>query len=481
MKYIYCILSLFSLLACSENIDELNENIKNPETITGEALFTSGQKNLVDQMTNSSVNNNVYRLFAQHWTETVYTDETRYEIINRNIPGNNWRIMYRDVLSNLSAAKISLEQSVTTSENERRIKDNKIAITEILIVYAFSVLVETYGDIPYTEALNTDIKLPKFDDGLTVYLDLLERLDNAILVLNEDSGSFGASDNIYSGVTSSWFKFANSLKLRMSVILSYAPGQNALASRYATEVLDNVFQSNDDNAAIKYLSSVPNANQLFVDLVASGRNDFVPADTLIDYMNDLDDPRRKHYFDDNITDAEGNPVYEGGSYGNSNSYPNFTHVSTNIIEADYPGILMDYVEVEFLLTEAYELGLINGGDAEASYNRAITASFLFWGATSEEASAYLANPEVTYNSTEWREKVGNQAWVALYNRGYEAWTSWRRLDFPKLEAPEDAVSAIPVRFTYPVFEQTLNPQNYQEAAAAIGGDNVVTKLFWDQN
>ena len=72
------------------------------------------------------------------------------------------------------------------------------------------------------------------------------------------------------------------------------------------------------------------------------------------------------------------------------------------------------------------------------------------------------------------------SWVALYNIGFEGWTSWRRLDFPMLVAPPDAVSGIPVRFTYPIIEQTLNAASYQSASAAIGGDAVETKLFWDK-
>ena len=74
-----------------------------------------------------------------------------------------------------------------------------------------------------------------------------------------------------------------------------------------------------------------------------------------------------------------------------------------------------------------------------------------------------------------------QKWLALYNRGYEAWTEWRRLDAPSLEAPPEALSVIPVRYTYPIFEQTLNGANWEAASSAIGGDNVGTKLFWDKN
>ena len=72
--------------------------------------------------------------------------------------------------------------------------------------------------------------------------------------------------------------------------------------------------------------------------------------------------------------------------------------------------------------------------------------------------------------------------MALYNRGFEAWTEWRRLDFPRLNVPAGKVYGdIPVRFTFPIEEQNLNTNSYNEAATAVGGDKVSTKLFWDKN
>jgi hypothetical protein len=41
-------------------------------------------------------------------------------------------------------------------------------------------------------------------------------------------------------------------------------------------------------------------------------------------------------------------------------------------------------------------------------------------------------------------------------------------------------SDIPVRFTFPVNEQTLNAASYKAASTAIGGDLVTSKIFWDK-
>lgn len=98
-----------------------------------------------------------------------------------------------------------------------------------------------------------------------------------------------------------------------------------------------------------------------------------------------------------------------------------------------------------------------------------------------EASAYLAQSSVAYEtaSGNWRQKIGFQKWIGLYNRPFDAWTEIRRFDFPKLTAPIEAISGFPNRYTYPSNEQQLNNANYKAASSAIGGDKVETKLFWD--
>ncbi|HWH69501.1 MAG TPA: SusD/RagB family nutrient-binding outer membrane lipoprotein, partial [Candidatus Sulfotelmatobacter sp.] len=96
--------------------------------------------------------------------------------------------------------------------------------------------------------------------------------------------------------------------------------------------------------------------------------------------------------------------------------------------------------------------------------------------------AYLAQAAVAYNTAagNYRQKIGTQFWIALFNRPYEAWTEVRRLDYPALTAPSTARSGFPNRLTYPANEQTLNGTNYTSAASSIGGDQVETKLFWDK-
>ena len=140
---------------------------------------------------------------------------------------------------------------------------------------------------------------------------------------------------------------------------------------------------------------------------------------------------------------------------------------------------MDYAEVQFYLAEAVERGMSVGGTAASHYNEAITASMQYWGVSDADITSYRASPAVAYATAPetYKKKIGEQSWVAFYNRGFEAWTQWRRLDFPALVAPPDALSVIPVRYTYPTSEQNLNNANYKAASAKIGADDVGLNYF----
>ena len=482
---------LFAFGACTE-ITDFNVDKKNPVAVPGETLFTSAQKNLTDQMISTNVNYNIFRLFAQHWTEVTYVDEANYDLITRAISQQHWDEIYRRSLANFkeSARLIELAEVPDVLLAE---KANKLAIIEVMTVYGYSVLVETFGNIPYSQALDVNILNPVYDDALTIYKDLIARLNTAIGHMDAGATSFTAdADNIYQGDVASWIAFANSLKLRMGVMLSDVASESALAKTTIESAASGAITSNDGNATMEYLSSSPNTNPLWTDLVASGRQDFSGANTLVDAMNALNDPRRTFYFQHNVDDPNTPEVeFAGAPYGIPHSFSQYSNVSKGAVPGDfvlleptYVGTIMSYAEVEFLLAEAAGKGFSVGGDIESHYNAAIEASILEWGGHQEDVEAYLAQPAVAFGSAAgtWQEKVGTQAWIGLYNRGFEAWNTWRRLDYPVLVAPPDADSDVPVRMTYPVVEQTLNGAQWQAAVQAISGgpdDLVSTKLFFD--
>lgn len=462
------------IVSCKKNIENLNENTKNPTTVPPGSLFASGVKNLVDAITTPSVNSGIFRLLAQQWTETTYTDESNYDLSTRNIPQNFWNSMYTDVLKPLQESAKLVPQQDSTYVSGATIQ-NQSAIIEIMTVYAYSVLVNTFGNVPYSQALDINNVSPKYDDAKTIFYDLLTRLDAAIANLSEDAGGFGSSDILLGDDIAVWKRFANSLKLRLGMEIADVDAAKAKTTVEAA-VTAGVISSNEENVFFQYLSAPPNTNPIWVNLVQSGRKDFVAANTLMNAMTSLGDPRIPFYF---TNDASGG--FSGGEYGASNNYATFSKPATKVTNPDYPADLIDYSEVEFLLAEAKERGFNVPGTAAEHYSNGVTASIESWGGTSNQATSYLAKPSVNYSTAagNYKQKIGTQKWIALYNRGFEAWTEWRRLDYPQLQAPTDALSDIPLRYTYPVQEQNLNTTNYNEAVSAIGSDDVTTKLFWD--
>ncbi len=463
-------MSIILLASCQtdDQYEDLNRDPKNPTQVAAEFLYNSATKSLVDQMTSTNVNNNIFRMLGQHWTETTYTDEANYDLVGRNIPQRHWSEMYRDVLLDLKTAKSNVSAS-GASEAEKKAK---IAQAEVLMIYTWQQMVDTFGDIPYSEALS-DNTLPSYDDDAAIYSDLITRLDAAIPDLT-DAG-FGFADKLYAGNAAAWTKFANSLKLKLGIRLTDV-NPTLAQSTITSAVNAGVFTSNADNATLQYESSTPNTNPVWVDLVQSGRSDFVAANTIVDIMNNLDDPRRAVYFDQNL----GPDVYTGGIYGANNNFANYTHIGAAMHEPTNPANLMDFSEVSFYLAEAAERSIVGTpADAEGHYNAAITASFEAWGAT--DVTTYLANADVAYTTASgtWREKIGTQFWLAMYNRGFEAWTAWRKYDAPALNLAAISELPVPTRYTYPVNEQNLNPTNWEAASTAIGGDTQTTKVFWD--
>jgi len=491
MKKIIFALGLLILTAsCDDDaLTDLNVDVKNPSVVPASSLFTSAEKTLTDQMVNSNVNRNIFRLVNQQWTETTYLDESNYNWTSRKISDNHWNALYAGPLADLKIAKDYVEgTTILASDPEFAektiIKKNQLVLIDILTVYTFQILVDTYGDIPYSEALKGEGNyLPKYDKAVDIYKDLIVRLDNDIATIDTDGSAFGDADVIYDDNLASWVKFAQSTKLKLGINLKASGLEAAIADAAITTGAAGAFTSNADNAKLVYQANLPNTNPIYVDLVFSGRHDFVPAAPFVDAIVAKNDPRQSKYFDDNLT------PYKGGTVGTKNTYSKFTHISDAIQEPTFAGTLLDYSEVEFLLAEAVERGVAVGGTAESHYTAAITASLEDWGVATADITTYLAQPTVAYATATgtWQQKIGEQSWYAKFNRGFEGWTSTRRLNFPVLQpAPAATIDAaaegqIPSRMAYPIREQTLNATNYQAASASIGGDRLKTKIFWDVN
>lgn len=471
---------LISVVSC-EDIDKLNENTKAYTTVLPGSLMTSSQVNYVYFLTNASVNDNNFRGYAQYWTTSTYTDEVNYNQVRRNLGNSHSVILYRDVLEDLVIAKKKITDEQALGPVETAVKKNRIAVLEVQIVMAYQTLVDLFGDIVYSQALDiANYPTPKYDDAKTVYLDLSNRLDAAIANMDGNYASFGSADLIYKGNVVQWKKLANSVKLKLGMHLADVDPAKAKAiveSAFSSGIIAN----NGDNALFQYYKTTVDENPLYNSLV--NESQIMPTEFFVNELNGKSDPRRDIFFNPASKIAG---QYKGAPYAQQVTYKNFSNIGLKLRDRTNPGVIFDCSETSFLLADAANRGFNVGGTAARYYEGGIRSSMSYWGVSSVDAEAYLARTDVAFATASGtnKQKIAYQLWIAYYNRGFEGWTEYRRLDYPVLVAPVTAVSEaegkVPVRNIYSLFDATLNKANYNAAATAIGGDKMTTKLFWDK-
>ncbi len=456
------------IASCTSDLSSLNVNSKAPEQVPAGALIANSTVSLTDYLTSVNVNLNNFILWSQHWTQTTYTDESNFLYNGRDVNGNTFDAMYATVLRDLSDARKFIEADDKLLASY---KVNQLAIVEVMEVYTYHVLVDIFGDVPYSEAIGDDVT-PKYDNDAEIYTDLVSRLLAAHSVLGGDNG-LGSYDLIYGGDSDSWKKFAASLALKLAIrAADVNPSAQSVAS---AAVAAGVFTSSSDNAMLSYTSSPPNTNPLWDDLVQSGRADFCAANTFADVLNGLNDPRRGSYFRN--LDSAGGVI--GAAYGLASSYANHSQPGDALEDATRAAALMDFTEVEFLLADAAARGWSVGGTAADHYAAAVTSSIEDWGGSATDAAAYLAQTDVAWDATMWKERIGVQKWIAMYTRGNEAWATQRMYDYPAMNVAVEALISTPTRMSYGIDEYSLNGTNV--AAARGGNDDQMGKVFWDAN
>jgi hypothetical protein len=466
---------------------ELSDNIdpKSPLEVPVESIFTNALRDGLAHTDNMDQNVNVSRMLCQYISMTQYVDPSRYEFSDRQIPDGYWNTAYLVLRDLKEVMKLLSEEVPTGGESYFRNRANKMAIADIMMVIMMQNLVDLFGNVPYLDALGGfNNKTPAYDDARSIYDALLSRLTEDIETLSAgvNHESWGAEDLVYSGDVVMWRKFAATLKLRMGMRMAEVDrttAQSMLSEALATGCLEK-----GESMQLPWIGVTPHVNTIYNVFILANRRDYVPSKTIIDIMEAMGDARMPAYF--TMVDTSTRPgvemlAYIGLEYGQvgGSGYPAFSHFNEPMFAPDFPATFACHAEVEFLLAEAAARGMdVGGGSAREHYEAGIAESHDFWGVSMDPD--YLSHPDVAWDAAKARELIGTQKWIALYNRGNEGYASWRCLDWPVLKVPHDlSYEDIPMRMPYPYNEPSLNGENYQAAADAIGGDNVRTLIFWD--
>ncbi|MDR6762085.1 hypothetical protein J2Y38_002296 [Flavobacterium sp. 2755] len=466
----YITLFALTLTSCSDDLDEINKNPNATETPLAPYLLTGTLKQGADLYWGSTNNFDSSLLYVQHWAKIQYTEPDRYDVSNASFT-SLWNTGYATLITDLNTI-------LNFPADQANSNYKGIALT--LRSWTFLLLTDAYGSIPYKEAGQK--VTPAYDTQKEVYTGLLADLKQAQTLLNTANGTV-TGDLVYKGDITKWKKLVNSLRLRIALRIS--DREPALAKQTAIEATSDaagVLSSNSDTFKFTYTSS-PQQNP--ASAWFETRDDYRISKTLVDKLNELADPRLPVYAQLPSDATVGK--YVGGANGLSNSDANsqgFAKTSkpgTYFLTSSSPAVIASYSETLFNLAEAVARGYISG-NAEQLYNDAITASFNQFGITNAATiSTYLNQAVVKYDASNYAKSIGTQKWIAFYGQGLDAFTEWRRLDFPVLTAGPATVldGKIPSRFFYPGTEQSLNGTSYQAAIAVQGKDLLTTKLWFD--
>lgn len=395
------------------------------------------------------------------------------------------------------------------------------AIAEILRVATMHRVTDTYGPIPYSQVgLDGKIQV-EYDSQRAIYEQFFEQLNGAINTLTErrNDGLTAASDIVFRGDLTRWVKFANSLKLRLAMRLSYTDMAGE-AQRYAEEAVAHeigVIAANDDNAAVRYFGE---GNPIHVaanfnnEGSKTGGDHHASAD-ITTYMNSFGDPRRAAYFLPSQFDAVPWGSYVGLRNGIQIPPSNVVIRYAGIgLAQDAPLQWINAAEVAFLRAEGALRGWNMGGTAADFYRRGIELSFEQWGVGGAEqymdnttsltgyvdpSGLFSHQTPVSDVMVKWQEgaafavnleQIIVQKWIANWTLGIEAWADRRRTGFPKLmpvvyngSRGVLADGDIPRRLRYTENEYSNNGRNVQTAVATLlkGADNMATRVWWDCN
>lgn len=462
--FISSLIGLF--FGCEEYLD-INDDPNNPTQapITGLMANTSFE-----------TGNNMYRagsvtsFFVQYLaspnpaSSTDVHDEVSY--------GTTWFEFY-DVMTDLADMQNLAEE---------RGANNYVAAAQIMKALNLGLVVDLWGDVPYTNAFFAQSLTPEYDDDQSLYTTIQSLLDDAIANLGsgEATISMAGDDFIYGGDLDKWEKLAYLLKARY---LNHLSKQGSYSPQDVLNMLDNAFESNEDDADVTYFDNEINPwAQEAIDNAALLLGGWISEQT-IEAMDgtirDVVDPRMPFMFG-TTDDGEFIGTVNGAGRGDA---PEQGARST-LVEGDFyttrtgPVLIATYAEQLFIEAEA---AFRSGDDSRAyeAYLAGIEAHMDRLGVEEAEKMEYLSDPNVAVGADNLTlDLIFDEKYIALF-LSPEAWVDARRYDY----AYEDMT--LPANHNPQLNGQFIRRLAYPDSEITRNGANVPSisladRIWWDQ-
>lgn len=442
---------------------------------------------------------------AWHGTSPLYTLKMIVQTDGENANQiYNWQRGSFDMYEQLRNVVKLQEEAAAINE------PGYLALAKFFRAYYFYNLTLTFGDIPYTEALQGEsnaIYTPKYDAQKDVFVGILKELEEASKMLSENQDIL-AGDVIYNGNTALWRRAINAFRLRVLLTLSKKENDTDLnvKSQFAAIAQNEPLLTDGDDAQLVFLDQEGNR---YPEFNSSGYGSGMYMDsTFIKRLQDHNDPRlfaiatRTRLGEEAGLALDNFAAYEGGDpivpYAQVNAKAVRGKLS-KVLErytkdaTTEPYVLIGYVEQQLILAEAIVRGWIPG-DATATYNTGIRSAFKFYENNAKglatffnaaKVEDYLNQDIVSLDAvTTLEEKVARiqmQKYLRSFHQGgYSAYYDHLRTGYPTLRKSANVQTAY--RWMYPQSEYN---NNTAQVGMAIknqfeGNDNIRSKPWWVQ-
>lgn len=430
-KILYVLFAVVAVLftSCKENFFDINYDPNQPaaDIVTNDMILPAVEMNLAATYADylNIVGGYYCQIYAHSAGTSNYIDYSQFTMSATRSSGS-YQQLYQKVLSNANTIR---EKSAAAEE-----WGTYLAATT-LRAFAYQLLVDCYGEVPYKEALDPANLAPKYDEGQAIYEGIIAELDEALA--KAAPADLVAKNFTFPGKNAEpWIQFANAQKLKMLSRLASVKDVKAdiqkiidggnlpaadiqIAGCWAQEA------GHESPFWAEEFSTLGGSTQINVvaNLAIINTLQQVDAEGAITYA----DPRLAWIFS-----ANSESKWVGNISGTNNStsdapFKNADYWCRPNASYDMPVYLITVAEVEFFLAEFYAKAG-DAANAKAHYDAAVAASCATAGVPGGEAIVLEKFP---YENANWQKSIGISKWLALAGVNcFEAYTEVRRLDYP---------------------------------------------------
>ena len=422
--------ALFFASCSDEYMENMNTDPSKAATIDPNAQLTTAQLQTYGDLSMMEIYRNYHYAFTQQlmgcWNTTNYGGR---HTLDNNEMSRIWTSFYTQSLKNI------IDAQYRTAEDAEKVNIN--SVLRIYRVYLMSIITDTYGDAPFSEAglgfLEGKFN-PKYDKQEDIYNAFFLELEDAINKIDPTKDKV-TGDLIYAGDVTKWQQLANSLRLRLAMRISNVnPTKAQTEFENALAANGGVITDASSDALIKYMTiafsfgqeaySDYRGNSLSQLLFGNdpANNPSYLCSTFFNQLYNSGDPRTfkisRCYYDglmsatspDNRVDITQEMIEKGIDFSprNPGAYswepwptgydsdickelavnnPSVTatmarevepKLANNFLKSDNPGVVMTSAEVKFLMAEAtVKKWNVGSALAEDLYKQGVRAAMDF--------------------------------------------------------------------------------------------------------